>query len=481
MLLSNIVEVLEPKEVILLKKNSNIKYITSNSKLVRKNSIYVFDRKKNVKKIYIKEAIENGATAILTNKKIKDINLSLIIVNNLSEVVDIILNLLKPFPPKNIIGITGTNGKTSVVWLVSNIISLCGSNVKSLGTLGFYKNIKKISSSILTTPEKEELHQFSYSSSFQNQEFIFEISSHAISKNRIKNLPINVAAITNISQDHLDFHKNFKNYKKTKFKLFTKYLSEKGTAIINDNIKGINYLKNILKKNNAKIITYGKNKSDISCINTKKGLKIKIYSKFYLVKLFKINNFELENISCSICCCLSIGINISKIINLLNKISKPDGRMQFVNSLYNEAKVYVDYAHTPNALKNILESNNYKSKKPSLVFGCGGNRDKNKRELMGKIANKYAKKIYITDDNPRNENPDNIRKTINFYCPRAYNIGNRKKAIQTAIKNLKTKEILIIAGKGHEKKQIIKNKTINFDDVKIANNFIKKINIKKNE
>ena len=150
--------------------------------------------------------------------------------------------------------------------------------------------------------------------------------------------------------------------------------------------------------------------------------------------------------------------------------------MQLVNRLYNKAKVIVDYAHTPDALKNVLVSNYYNLKKPNLVFGCGGNRDRKKRVKMGRIASKYANNIYITDDNPRNENPDNIRKSIHAGCIRAFNIGNRKVAIQRAIENLNSKEVLIIAGKGHEKKQIIKNIINDFDDVKVANYYINKRN-----
>ena len=150
--------------------------------------------------------------------------------------------------------------------------------------------------------------------------------------------------------------------------------------------------------------------------------------------------------------------------------------MQLVNRLYNKAKVIVDYAHTPDALKNVLVSNYYNLKKPNLVFGCGGNRDRKKRVKMGRIACKYANNIYITDDNPRNENPDNIRKSIHAGCIRAFNIGNRKVAIQRAIENLNSKEILIIAGKGHEKKQIIKNIINDFNDVKVANYYINKRN-----
>ena len=150
--------------------------------------------------------------------------------------------------------------------------------------------------------------------------------------------------------------------------------------------------------------------------------------------------------------------------------------MQLVDNLYNGAKIFVDYAHTPDALKNILKSNTKNKKKPDLVFGCGGDRDKSKRKIMGMIANKYANSVYITDDNPRSENPDSIRKSIYLKCKKAINIEDRRKAIKLAINNLKAKSILIIAGKGHEKKQFFKNKAVIFDDVKIAKSIIKNIN-----
>ena len=477
MLLSSIIDVINPHEIQSYNKDKNIRYITANSKLIKKNSIYITDFTKNIKKAFIHQAIINGTIAILTNKRINNLKIPQFIVENLSSSVDLVLNFIKPFPPHNMIGITGTNGKTSVVWLVSSILKSSGLNVKSLGTLGYYINQKKISETILTTPEKEELHQLSHSSSSEKVEFVFEVSSHGISKNRIKNLPINIAAITNITQDHLDYHKTFINYRNAKFKFFLKYLLKRGIAIVNDNINGINDLKQKLKKRNVSIITYGKKTSNINCFYAKNICKIKVFSKIYPIKFYVTNNFEFENLACSVCCCLALGLKIKEIINSITKISKPEGRMQLVNSLRNGAKIFVDFAHTPDALKNILDSSDY-YKKPNLVFGCGGDRDKGKRTIMGKIANKYANKVYITDDNPRNENSGFIRKTIHSHCPRAINIGNRRLAIKAAIENLNSNEVLIISGKGHEKKQIIKNTAINFDDVKVANHYIKKKNLK---
>ena len=267
-----------------------------------------------------------------------------------------------------------------------------------------------------------------------------------------------------------------KNYKNTKYKLFLRYLLGNGIAILNDNINSIDKLKNKLVKKNIKIITYGKNNSDINCSFYKKKIRLKIYKKNYLSKYTAVNTYELNNLSCAIGCSLAIGLTASQIVKVIPGITRVEGRMQLVDILYNGAKIFVDYAHTPDALKNILKSNTMNKKKPDLVFGCGGDRDISKRKTMGTIASKYASSVYITDDNPRSENPKIIRKTIFSKCKKAIEIGDRKEAIKQAINNLKEKSILIIAGKGHEKKQIFKNKVLSFNDVKIAKLFIKKIN-----
>ena len=167
-------------------------------------------------------------------------------------------------------------------------------------------------------------------------------------------------------------------------------------------------------------------------------------------------------------------------LSLLRLIPNPPGRMEKCIKLNNNAKVFVDYAHTPDALKNILLSSIiFNNQKSNILFGCGGNRDKSKRQIMGRIAKKYAEKIYLTDDNPRNEKPEKIISSIFKGCPEAKKISGRKKAIAIAIKELKRNETLIIAGKGDEKFQIIGNKKIPFDDIKLANSFIKKLNNEK--
>tara|TARA_B100000029_G_C17573270_1_gene957365 strand:- start:314 stop:1753 length:1440 start_codon:yes stop_codon:yes gene_type:complete len=478
MLLSKLIRNIEITKVLNFNRDKQIDYVTTNSKLARKNSLFVINFRKNIKKKYITESITNGSTALLTNKQIKNIKIPQFVVKDINSNLNKILNDLYKVKPNNILGITGTNGKTSVMWTTSEILHYNSKKVISLGTLGLYKNMKKTQDFLLTTPEKEDLHKSAYTRTGKNNnEFIFEVSSHAISKQRIRNFPINIAAITNITQDHLDFHKSIKNYKNTKLKLFSNFLIKNGTAIINDRIPN---LKNFIKKldeKNIKIISYGKKNSDICCsVITNKKIEVKIYNKKYIKNYQIISYFDLENLACSIACAIALGLTNNEIIRAIKKLSRPKGRMEFVDKLKNNSEVYIDYAHTPDALLNILKLNMFKRKKPDLVFGCGGDRDKSKRKIMGQIANKFANKIYITDDNPRYEDPKSIRKMLLSICKKAQEIPNRKIAIKKAIENLDTNTTLIIAGKGHEKKQIYKNKILDFDDYKVAKNYINKKN-----
>ena len=211
-------------------------------------------------------------------------------------------------------------------------------------------------------------------------DFVFEVSSHSISKKRINHFPINIAAITNISKDHLDFHKTILNYRNTKFKLFTQHLKDKGIAVLNDNISGIVILKNKLIQKKIKIITYGTSKSNVHCFKKNNKFYIKIFNKIFVLKLFDYNKFELDNLSCAVGCCISIGIKNKEIINSIAKINKPRGRLQEIGKLKDGSKVIVDYAHTPDALKNILFATTINKIKPNLLFGCGGNRDKSKSD-----------------------------------------------------------------------------------------------------
>jgi len=467
MLLSNLSKVISVNKTYNFTKNKYFSAITSNSKFTNNKTLFIYDKNTKVKKIYLDEALKNKTPAIISNKYINNLKIPQFLVSNINSETYSLLNKLHNNPPFKTLAVTGTNGKTSVVWYISKILNSLKYNNTMVGTLGHFINGKKINNVNLTTPAYEELFKYGSSNKKQKNIYIFEASSHALEQNRLRDYPINIAAITNISKDHLDYHKTFSDYKKSKIKLFTNHLESSGFAIINSRLKISKELKNKLIKKNVKLKYFG-NKS-IKLIKFNEFVYLNIVNKKYKLKNLKLKtDIELENLECAITCCLALNISQNKIIKVLSKVTNPSGRFETIEYKKKKSKIIIDYAHTPDALKKILLAYKIEKLKPAILFGCGGDRDKSKRKSMALIANKYAGKIYITDDNPRNENPSKIRKNILKYCPRAIEVSDRRKAIKVAIKELKMNEILIVAGKGHEKFQILKNKTVKFDDFKVV-------------
>ena len=470
MLFSDIEKLLNNAKIIGKLHKKKIKYITDHSYYVCPYSLLVIDKNKNFKKSYLKEAISRGLTTILTNSYLKTSDITQIIVKDLNKEVYKLISYKKPFKPKISIAITGTNGKTSTAWYLAQICKLNNIPTKLTGTIGQFKNLKKIKDSTLTTPSNLDLYQFAYSDKKNRDTFISEASSHGLHQGRYRNLNIDVAAITNISHDHLDYHKSCRSYINSKLLLFTKYLNTKGIAVINSRLKNYKNIEKKLISRNIKTLIYGS--KDVFFKN-KIFLNLYISNKKYQIKNLNLNSIQKENLECAVACALALKIDPRKIINSLNYLKSPSGRFEEIIYKKKSSKIIIDYAHTPEALKNLLKTYSFKKNKPSIVFGCGGERDKEKRKKMALIAKKYAQKVYLTDDNPRNENPKTIRKILKKYCEKGIEISNRRKAIETAISEINNKEILIIAGKGHEKYQLIKNKKLKFDDFEIVKNYIK--------
>ena len=362
--------------------------------------------------------------------------------------------------PKNIIAVTGTNGKTSVADLFYQLLTLNNIPVASIGTLGTkYKN--KIIKSDLTSPDTISLHQILKKIKENKIEnVIIEASSHGLSQKRIDNLKLNAGIFTNFSQDHLDYHKSMKLYLKAKLHLFTKILPTKKTIITDKSLKEFKILKKIAKKRNHRLI-------DIDKIKKKLKHKPKL----------KLNEFQLNNLSMAVAASKLCNLREEKILKKIENLKDVNGRLEHVRTFSNNIKIFVDFAHTPDALSKAIKSlTDTYGQSISLVFGCGGDRDFKKRPIMAKIASTNCKKIYVTDDNPRNERPEKIRKEIfsNIKNINRFNIGNRAKAIKLAIINAEPNETILVAGKGHEAEQIYKNKTLLISDKQI----IKKLRIK---
>ena len=446
------------------KKNLRIKGLSINSKNISKGFIFFAIRghKSNGEK-FIKEAVTKGAEVVICSKKCKYLNNKILVIktSNLKRLLSEITSSFYKLKPNNIIAVTGTNGKTSVADLFYQILNLNNIPVASIGTLGV-KFKRKIIKSDLTTPDIISLHKnLEKIKKKKINNVIIEASSHGLHQKRINNLNIKAGIFTNFSQDHLDYHKSMFSYLKAKLLLFNSILSKNKTVITDKSLKEYSLLKNICKKKKLHLI-------DISSTQEKIKKNINL----------KLNEFQIKNLSMAILAAKLCKLKERKIFRTLNKIKNVNGRLELVKILPGKRKIYVDFAHTPDALekslKALLKDN---GKNISLVFGCGGDRDYEKRPLMGQIAQKYCKNFFVTDDNPRSENPNKIRKEIigKIKSNNCFNVGNRAKAIKEAILKSDPNDIILVAGKGHEEEQIYKNKTIFISDKKI----IKNIKLKK--
>ncbi len=462
MLLKNLI-----RDISKNKKNIVISGLSTNSRKIKKNYIFfaIKGKKFNGEK-FIKDAVYKGARVVVCSKncKFKDKKTLIIKTNEIRHLLSDIASKFYKSKPKNIIAVTGTNGKTSVSDMFYQILRINNIPVASVGTLGIKYNDKIIKTK-LTSPDTITLHKnLDYLKSKKINNVIIEASSHGLSQKRLHHIKFKGAIFTNFSQDHLDYHKTMKSYLNVKLTLFRKILSKKSTIISNKEIPTFKILKQISKKKNFKILDINKTLIKIKNINLKFN------------EDFKIKNLAMAIEAAKLC-----GLKEKKIFENLKKLKDVNGRLELVKRYSNDVKVFIDYAHTPDALFESLKSlrNNY-GNNISLVFGCGGDRDQTKRPIMARIANNNCKKIYITDDNPRNEKPQKIRKDLskNISKNKSFNIGNRKLAIKKAILNADPGDIVLIAGKGHEEQQIYKSKIINISDKKIVKQIKVKTKIK---
>ena len=291
---------------------------------------------------------------------------------------------------------------------------------------------------------------------------MLEASSHGLKQSRLDGLKFKTGIFTNLSHDHLDYHKSYKDYLNSKLYLFKKLLNRNSNIITDLNIPEYKKIKSIALKKKLKLHTISNKYGDLSITShsyngEKQLVKIKYKKKTYNFVLNLIGKIQLKNILISMIASHLSNINFKNIVNLVHKIKPVYGRLEKVGLIKNNSSVILDYAHTPDALRTCLQNikDQFRNKRISIVFGCGGDRDKPKRPSMGKIANEYCDRIYLTDDNPRNEDPKKIRTSIKKKINKSklYDIPNRGKAIDQAVQNLSTGEILVVAGKGHEKIQ----------------------------
>ena len=473
--------ILKGVEIISLEGRNNIiiNGISDNSSKVDKGFLffavkgYKIDGHK-----FIEDAIAKGCIAIIcTNRPTRlNENICYIVVENIRESIYQVSSNYYNNPSKKlkIIAVTGTNGKTSILYFLYQFFTLMGKNVGMISTIE-NKVGKKTISSNLTTQDPISLNSLLNQMVENKCEYcVMEASSHAIEQVRISGEDIYMAVFSNLSHDHLDYHKTFINYIDAKKKLFDN-LDSNSFSIINSDDKRSKYL---VQNSKSKMFTYGINtlsnyKAKI-IENDINGLSLEIDNK--TVNLQILGDFNAYNILSVYSVAKILNVENEKILKIISQIKTPKGRFEFVKGNNNVLGI-VDYAHTPDALKNVLKTiNNFKeNKKLVTVFGAGGDRDETKRSEMGRIADIFSDYVIITSDNPRNENEDDIISDIEEGVSSSnYKIlSNRKQAIIEACLNFNKESIILVAGKGHEQYQIINGKFIPHDDMKILKEQLK--------
>ncbi|MDC3207716.1 UDP-N-acetylmuramoyl-L-alanyl-D-glutamate--2,6-diaminopimelate ligase [Candidatus Pelagibacter sp.] len=459
--------------------------VSFDSSKVKKDNIFFAIKGNNVDgNDFIPAAIKKGSRIIISEKKIGKFQNKILYIQtkNIRKLLAEVSFKIYKKKPKNLIAITGTNGKSSIADFYYQILRLNNKKVASIGTLGVKSNKKKLNLSNTTINPLQLAKILKKLSEQKIDNVIMEASSHGLRQNRLDGLQFNLGIFTNLSQDHLDYHKNLKDYLKAKLYLFENLIKKKGKVITDEKITEFKKIKKICLKRNLELNSLDDKKNNFkilshSFLGETQLLKIKFKDSIKKIKLNLIGKIQLKNILMAIIAAKKSNINIRRIFKVIPKLKSVEGRFEKVGKIKNQSKVIIDYAHTPDALRTCILNlkEQFPDKKVILLFGCGGNRDQNKRSKMGKIADKLSHKIYLTDDNPRYEKPDKIRKDIKkgIKLKKVIEISNRAKAISIAIKNLNTGEILLVAGKGHEKNQDMGKRKINLSDKKIILDSIK--------
>lgn len=423
---------------------------------------------------FIPDAIAAGAIAIVSHPDA--------VVEGVPHIADeeprrafaqLAARFFAPFPDISV-AVTGTNGKTSTVELTRQLWRMAGQNAASIGTLGVTTADEQVKTG-LTTPD---IVTFLSNAAGLKREGVthlaFEASSHGLSQYRTEGLPVGAAAFTNLSRDHLDYHLTMEAYLSAKLRLFTEVVDKDGTAIVWADDPASAEVVAAIEGRGVRGISVGAKGTAIKLgerTPTALGqtLAVEAEGRTFTIKLPLIGAYQANNALVAAGLVWATGGDLESIFSNLARVQPVRGRLERAVISKAGAPVYVDYAHTPDALQAAIDALRWHAKGRLItVFGAGGDRDSGKRPLMGAVATKFSDHVIVTDDNPRTENPESIRKAILMGAPGAVDIGGRREAIAAAIEEAGPDDIVLLAGKGHEQGQEIGDRTLPFDDVTVA-------------
>ena len=463
----------------------SFKGLTLDSRGVKDGYLFAaFPGSKTDGRKFIDDALRNGATAVLAQTGTKlpkgAEGVTLITDDNPRRAFSLLAAEFYGAQPATIVAVTGTNGKTSTAHFVKQLWKSQVLKAASMGTLGV-RGAGMVRSWSMTTPDPVSLHaEMADLAAVKITHLALEASSHGLHQYRLDGVKISAAAFTNLTRDHLDYHADMDEYFESKSRLFSEVMPRGSTAVLNADVPEFAALEKICKKAGHKIISYGLKGTDLKIVKSEalprgQNLLLEIFGKKHDIVLPLVGGFQVMNALCALGLVLAEDRKQADAYTAaLENLEGVPGRLQLVDGVYDDIAVYVDYAHTPDALETVLKALRPHTKnKLVCLFGCGGDRDPGKRPMMGAIAARLADRVIVTDDNPRTENPAAIRASILEAATGAQDTPGRREAIRAAIASLKSGDVLVIAGKGHEQGQIFADRTEPFDDTTEAENAIK--------
>ncbi|WP_342361297.1 UDP-N-acetylmuramoyl-L-alanyl-D-glutamate--2,6-diaminopimelate ligase [Terrarubrum flagellatum] len=425
---------------------------------------------------FIHDAIARGASAVLTESESAAAiaeSAPIIRVADTRAALSRAAAALHPRQPETIVAVTGTSGKTSVADFARQIFAADGKISASVGTLGVIKS-DGTSYGSLTTPDPVTLHKTLDSLAGEGVTHLaMEASSHGLDQKRLDGVKLKSAAFTNLGRDHLDYHPTVEDYLVAKLRLFTTLLPADGVAMINRDGDRAGDVERTARARGLRIVTVGRAGKDIRLVSARRegfaqALAIEHAGRTFEARLPLIGEFQVSNALTAAGLALSVGASADRVFAAFDSLRGVPGRLETIGEARGGVAL-VDYSHKPDALATVLGAlRPFASGRLVVVFGCGGDRDRGKRPLMGSIAVEKADRVIVTDDNPRSEEPAEIRRQVLAAAPGAIEIGDRAEAIHAAVADMSAGDVVLIAGKGHETGQIIGDRVLPFSDHEVV-------------